>query len=134
MKNDAKGTSFRLKDEARFILEQRAEDWGISKTAVIERLLMATESPSEVSSVPQAPEPRFVGTAVSAGFDPSQIAGVQKGPPTGQFPCRCVHSGCRGSKFQGAFKGANLCPSCQETGHRGDARNCERCFEDTGPS
>ena len=69
----------------------------------------------------------------SISFDPASIPGVSVGVPKG-FPCRCVHSGCKGSKFQGASKYANLCLACQESGHRGDPRNCQECFNDMGPS
>lgn len=129
-KSDSVATSFRLRDEARFILEQRAEDWGISKTAVIEKLLLATESPSEVSS------PSPIPSTLARVPDPASIPGVSVGVPrtTGQFPCRCAHSGCRGATFQGASKLANLCPACSESGHRGDPRSCQECFNDMGPA
>lgn len=68
-----------------------------------------------------------------AQSDPAAIPGVSRGP-VGQFPCRCVHSGCRGAKFQGASRFANLCPACSESGHAGEPRSCQSCFDDTGPT
>lgn len=70
-------------------------------------------------------------------FDPRDIPGVSVGQPpkkevTGGFPCRCVHSGCRGSKFTGVTRFQNLCPECQEKDHTGDPRNCQECFNDQG--
>jgi hypothetical protein len=54
----------------------------------------------------------------STGFDPASIPGVSRGPSPNSlpFPCRCIHSGCKGSKFQGAGKFANLCPECKRVG------------------
>lgn len=81
------------------------------------------------------PQPASLVTPqeVSRYTDPSQILGVSRGP-AGQFPCRCVHSGCRGAKFQGASKFANLCPACRESGHAGEPRSCRSCFDDMGPT
>ncbi len=70
---------------------------------------------------------------VGAGFDPSQIEGVRKGVSAG-FACRCVHSGCRGSKFTGTSRFQSLCSACQDMGHAGDPRECGACFDDTGPA
>jgi hypothetical protein len=95
--------------------------------------LKAQKGGAQVASEPRQGGSRFVATAVSEGFDPAQIAGVKKGI-AGQFPCRCTHSGCRGSKFMGLRRGENLCPSCFEKGHTGEPRNCGPCFEDTGPA
>lgn len=83
-----------------------------------------------VQSVPFEPEIRGNdGGNVGAPrvFDPVSIPGVQRGVTSG-FPCRCVHSGCKGSKFQGASKYANLCPACEESGHRGDRHDCKECL------
>ena len=68
--------------------------------------------------------------------DPRSIPGVKTGAASIQqgFPCRCVHTGCRGSKFNGASRFANLCPECREQGHAGDPRNCQECFNDQGPT
>ena len=68
--------------------------------------------------------------------DPASIPGVSVGVPraTGQFPCRCVHSGCQGAKFQGASKFANRCPECEEKGHTLNSRECQECFNDMGPA
>lgn len=68
----------------------------------------------------------------SESFDPAIIPGVQKGVSAAQFPCCCVHTGCKGSKFLGASKTANLCPECAENGHRGEPRSCQECFNDQG--
>lgn len=65
--------------------------------------------------------------------DPATIPGVSRGL-VGQFPCRCVHSGCQGAKFQGMSKFANLCDGCRESGHAGDPRSCQSCFDDIGPA
>lgn len=49
----------------------------------------------------------------------------------GGFPCRCVHSGCRGSKFTGTARFQNICPECSESGHKGEPRNCQSCADDS---
>lgn len=131
-KAESTAMSFRLRDDVRFILEQRAEDWGISKTAVIERLLLATESsvepPITIPSTPLTKEPnQREYWSAAAGFNPATIPGVQKGAAKG-FPCRCVHSGCQGAKFEGTSKFANLCPECEAVGHRGDRHDCPECW------
>ncbi len=66
----------------------------------------------------------------NGGFDPATIAGVQSGVSAvaGKFPCRCVHSGCQGSKFMAASRMANLCPECEAGGHRGDRHDCVECW------
>lgn len=68
-------------------------------------------------------------------FDPREIPGVSVGPPkrevAGGFPCRCVHSGCRGSKFTGTARFQNICPECSESGHKGEPRNCQSCADDS---
>jgi hypothetical protein len=66
-------------------------------------------------------------------FDPASIPGVSTGAPKveGQWPCRCVHSGCRGSKFIGVSRFQNLCDECREVGHLGDARSCRACEDDS---
>lgn len=70
-----------------------------------------------------------------AGFDPCEIPGVSVGPPkretTSGYPCRCIHSGCRGSRFTGTSKFQNLCPECAEGGHKGEPRNCQACADDS---
>lgn len=78
-------------------------------------------------------KPKDVGERMQ-GFDPRSVPGVALGVSAGSFPCRCVHSGCKGSKFQGTTRFQNLCPACLELGHQGEPRNCEICFEDTGPA
>jgi hypothetical protein len=82
-------------------------------------------SASQVSRVPpetQTVPPRSLEELSAAGL-------VSKGPPGGQFPCRCIHSGCHGAKFLGASKFANLCPECAENGHIGDVRDCPQCWQ-----
>jgi hypothetical protein len=68
-------------------------------------------------------------------FDPASIPGVSVGLPApkveGQWPCRCVHSGCQGSKFMGVSRFQNLCDGCREAGHLGDARSCRACEDDS---
>lgn len=76
---------------------------------------------------------RITNISANAGFDPATIPGVSRGVST-NFTCRCIHSGCKGSKFQGASKYANLCPACGESGHSGDPRSCQECFNDMGPA
>lgn len=68
--------------------------------------------------------------------DPREIPGVSVGMPEKKepagFPCRCVHTGCRGGKFTGMSRTANLCDPCRESGHTGDPRNCSACADDSG--
>lgn len=68
-------------------------------------------------------------------LDPREIPGVSVGPPkrevAGGFPCRCIHSGCRGSKFTGTARFQNICPECSESGHKGEPRNCQSCADDS---
>jgi len=47
--------------------------------------------------------------------------------PEGKFPCRCVHSGCKGASFKGFTKYANLCSECRESGHRSNPAECPEC-------
>lgn len=68
--------------------------------------------------------------------DPATIPGVQVGAASIQqgFPCRCVHTSCRGALFQGRTRSENMCSDCREGGHLGLPRNCEECFNDQGPA
>lgn len=69
--------------------------------------------------------------------DPREIPGVSVGASTsleGQFRCRCVHTGCKGSYFLGSSKFQTLCDVCLGLGHSGDPRSCKICYEDSGPA
>ncbi len=72
----------------------------------------------------------------ATSFDPKTIPGISVGPPKteGQFRCRCIHTGCRGSYFQGASRFQTLCDVCLGLGHSGDPRSCRICYEDSGPA
>lgn len=120
-KADSERINMRLKTGARFILEQRAEDWGISKTAVIERLLMATESSSDISPAvnDRTPVPtELLNSAVA----PATATETGKAPIG--FPIACLHCGGQG---RGSTKFATICFECKREGHTGDTRECPKC-------
>jgi len=128
-KQDSERINMRLRSEARFILEQRAEDWGISKTAVIERLLMATESPSEVRVGSRMFQP---GKSVEFGSsDPAKIEGVSVGvsskPSVSMGVFKCLHCG-----IMRAPKNHPLCANCVSEGHRGNVADCKECANQSG--
>jgi hypothetical protein len=124
--------------------------------AITSGALKATKTRVEVTGVTEAamnkwqPNPRSVknagrprkgtqapvkidSTPVASDFDPASIPGVSTGAPKveGQWPCRCVHSGCQGSKFMGVSRFQNLCDGCREVGHLGDPRSCRACEDDS---
>lgn len=84
----------------------------------------------------QGQEGGQIANVSTSGFDPTTVPGISRGPShvSVGFPCRCVHSGCQGAKFNGASKTANICDSCRESGHSTDPRSCQECFNDTGPA
>jgi hypothetical protein len=85
------------------------------------------------SLIDGGPNGGIIADPPATNFDPASIPGVSTGAPKveGQWPCRCVHSGCKGSKFMGVSRFQNLCDGCREAGHLGDARSCRACEDDS---
>jgi rRNA maturation endonuclease Nob1 len=107
--------NMRLKDDARFALEELSERLGMSQTAVVEQLVIAAHSGGEGGD--GAVQKRE--SAVQS--DPAEIAGVERGVKPNAF---CVH--CE-RKFMGP-KGASICPACGGGGHVSSGE-CRRCAQ-----
>ena len=91
----------------------------------------------DAGSEPLDPQRAKSTVPLPVGYtDPATIPGVQVGAASIQqgFPCRCVHTSCRGAFFQGRTRSENMCTDCREGGHSGLPRNCEECFNDQGPA
>ncbi len=124
-KTDSVPYSFRFRADVGFMLDDLAERWKCTKTAAAERAIL--EAHESLFSASVTPTPHQIAIADGLYPRPGTI-------PAGQYPCRCVHSGCQGAKFQGVSKFANLCPECQEKGHSGDPKVCQECYTDIGPA
>lgn len=130
--------TYSLSDEVVAAIDE-ARAGGLTPNQFLRRVLGI-----ELGSPLAAPTPVPIPTGMSklpdyeippAYTDPREIPGVSVGPPkretTGGYPCRCIHSGCRGSRFTGTSKFQNLCPECAEGGHKGEPRNCQACADDS---
>jgi hypothetical protein len=131
--------TYSLSDEAVTWIEELRADYGSVNKGLLAIMAVNENVERGVSRATRDRQGReSISTPVGTGFDPTSIPGVSVGLSApkveGQFPCRCVHSGCKGSKFMGVSRFQNLCDSCREAGHLGDARNCERCYEDGNPA
>ncbi len=102
--------NMRLRDEARFALEELAERMGCSQTAVVERaVLEAHKRVSSGSEVEVEPRRGAVAPPLRA-----EIAII----------CRHCKEPFGGQKFQ-----APLCGDCKRVGHRGDLHECPVCVD-----
>lgn len=142
VKADSERLNVRLRSEAKFALEDLAERWLCSKTAALERAILQCHS-GAAPVPPQSDWTRGRNTIertdmyIQQHSDPAKIPGVTAGmpppkPPVGRFPCKCKHSGCRGSQFMGTRRYMEMCSACEESGHRGDPSNCGPCTEGLG--
>lgn len=134
--------TYSLSDEVVAWLEELRSDYGsINKGLLAVMALSGDGSGSgEVLAKPGfVREPKPFNVTLSdkeSSSDPREIPGVSVGMPprkevAGGFPCRCVHSGCRGSKFTGTSRFQNLCEPCRDSGHSGEPRNCSQCANDS---
>ena len=122
--------SFRLDEQVIEAIET-AKAGGTSPNKFLRALLGFDDGPEVRPTISRVQPARVYS-------DPREIPGVSVGPPAkkpeGAFRCRCVHSGCQGQYFQGTSKFQTLCDLCRELKHSGDPRNCQICYEDTGPA
>ena len=103
------------------------------------RAVLLEKESEYAPSIPTVPHVERLQVPPKIYSDPREIPGVSIGlPPYSerQYPCVCNHTGCQGGdgKFLSDRRGATLCPNCFRMGHRMDARNCQECFNDTGPA
>lgn len=91
----------RLRDDAKLALEDLAERWGCSQTAVVERAIQEAHK--------------------GAGNEKKAEQEESRTPPN----CTCLHCG---ERFVGA-KYATICPSCRGRSHQNLPVNCEACHE-----
>lgn len=139
-------------DGTRRAVKELADVLECSQGEVVDRAIVLLRASENEESFEQPvptplPAPKGLESPVKRGidgrarptedvsFEPREIPGVSVGPPkrevVGGFPCRCVHSGCRGSKFTGTARFQNICPECSESGHKGEPRNCQSCADDS---
>lgn len=144
-KADSKQKNVRLRLDAWFALEELQEQWNCSRDTALERAIVdahqaAVGETSDLKQFERAADShqdtsfRFPVIHTVPSIDPAAIPGVTRGPSPNSlpFPCRCVHSGCQGAKFQGASRFANCCSGCEEKGHTLNPRECPACFDDVG--
>jgi hypothetical protein len=116
-KSNSVRTNMRLRDEARFALEELAERMGCSQTAVVERLVIAAHERHDTPEMQAAVSRQIASIPIRA----ADVPGVTAGPPLNAF---CVH--CE-QKFAGP-KGANICNPCGRGGHTTSGA-CRRCAQ-----
>ncbi len=105
--------NMRLRDEARFALEELAGQWGCSQTAAFERAVL--EAHKRVGSGSEVEvEPRRGGSDAAGPSLRAEIAII----------CRHCKEPFGGQKFQ-----APLCGDCKRVGHRGDLHECPVCVD-----
>lgn len=127
-KSDSVRTNMRLRDDARFALEELAESMGISKTAVVERLVIAAHqgSSGQQDEMPRQSVPNFQQTRV---VDPATIPGVTTGGampiPKTVLKYTCDH--CQVPQSVGRY--GEICGSCRGRGHCDVRANCPECCD-----
>lgn len=109
----------RLRDEARFALEELAEKMGCSQTAVVERLIIAAHQGQQPDGVnwTAMESSRKSGRTSS----PEVASGAVQG--SGYLPCR--HCGLEG-QIHPKTSPWRACPACQRDGHMNFA-DCGKC-------
>ncbi len=120
--------NMRLRDEARFALEELAERMGCSQTAVVERLVIAAHQGRQPVGVNWTSAEGFGGDAV---VEPLAIPGVTRGATVlgvgdeqrGYLPCR--HCGVDG-QIHPKTSPWRACPACQRDQHS-NFPDCGRC-------
>ncbi len=104
--------NMRLRDEARFALEELADQWGCSQTAAFERAVLEAH--------------KRVSAGEAASFEAGRVVSVAGPVVRSEITIFCQH--CRepfgGQKFQ-----PPLCGECKAGGHRLNPANCPVCMD-----
>ncbi len=110
--------NMRLRDEARFALDELASQWGCSQTAAFERAVMEAHRRVSGGSGGEA-EPRVAAGAAGRGVDPKGVVGG------GGYDAICGHCG---AEFQIASgrPPSTICGECHRAGHK-NVPNCMMC-------
>jgi len=132
VKVNSRAVSFRLKEEARWALEDLAERWGLTQTAAVERAIRDAHGGGDVVDRTTG---EVLREAVSVQYvDPTTKPGVSRGMPekreearAAAFQVLCQHCG---KKFGAESRRETTCAECGEKEHRGTRYDCETCRED----
>lgn len=108
----------RLRNEARFALEELAERFGCSQTAVVERLVIAAHAGRQAEGVNWA-------TMESSGVAATRVPELETPEPVGRGYLPCRHCGVDGL-IHPKTSPWRACPGCQRDGHMNFA-DCMKC-------
>lgn len=128
-KANAPSTSYRLRDETRFELEELAERWRCSKTAAMERAIHEAHV-SGIELTPFISGPGLDRLRGGATVDDLRAIVAPTAPalPTTIKRYRCGHCG----TTPAVARVGEICVACRDTGHTSEPSGCQRCTTDYG--